>query len=717
MATAGAPYCIICGALIHSRTRKNPWLSEFRAVRAIPIDGQPFLTGVGVFRHRNALLSAPLNPHERYDDSEYQDSRSDEFVSQGRTSVEHPLPGFVFHDACWGILKALVFPHEIPISQLYDVCLSFPSRKYGLLSWGHGYGSSCSDMDTAVHGLPENYQQASYVRDPLDIPELQTALQEAEGGRRGESPVECSVVSEKVDSDLFHRLPVEIREEIQCLLSSRDVTRLRMASRSFASMPLSQNLWRSRFLPCFERGFIFEPLRNQQDPKSSATIHYDWKTLYEKTDPRLGHLEAVRNRRRVWECNKPLAELLILQSTMDNGGADAMDEHNHVVWRTVAAKSPLEPAAPTTSRQPPSGFSSYPPPSILKEYAIRAPTKISGIAVSLVYFNGNTYISGIRINTPGKREIRLGYIYPTREVLLDIGQQAEGSSPRDLTGFVLCADSGGIRGIRAAMAGDHLSNWAGDHDNVPSTLRLCLDERITHLKAKFDAFRMNSLSVPEVEQIHNQNPPCLSPRKAALWYPDIPSEDQCLHDLDFVEHYDTNPSPLNQQQPLIRLMFGGQQGNYLKYLTKISVSTLAGILTWIDFYYDCDGAPVSSLSVSPDKARHENQSKVQFSIDGPGGERVTGFRVKDKQWRTPRNEPISFSITTLEVATNRGRSFTFDANVLPKIRLPLGTHTQQKKKRLNIDPESTITGIYVTHELANGLTGLGVISEKLSGKV
>ncbi|KAF3480620.1 U3 small nucleolar RNA-associated protein 4 [Arthroderma uncinatum] len=709
------PYCIICGALIHSRTRKSPWMAEFRAVRVIPGDGQPFLTGVGIYRHRNALLSAPLSPHERYDDSGYRESRSDEFVSQGRTSADHPFPGFVFHDACWGILKALMHPHEIPMPCLYDICQSFPSQTYGQLTWGHGYGNSHSDTDTSVHGRPENYQQPYFLRNPLDIPELQEALLEAERGRDRDSLVECSVVSEKVDSDLFYRLPVEIREEIQCLLSSNEVARLRTASRSFASMPLSQKFWRSRFLPFFERGFVFEPVRHQQDTISgAATIRYDWKALYEKTDPSLAYFEALRNRRRVWECNKPLAELLLLHHTLDGGGVDAMDEHNHVVWRTVAVKSPKEQVRGTSIRQGPAVSSTYTPPSILKELAIRVPARISQIAVSLVYFNGNTYVSGIRINTPDQKETRLGYIHPTQEIILDT-RQPGGSGPLDLTGFAICADPGGIRGIKAALAKGHWSTWAGDHENVPNTLRLCLDERITHLKATFDAFRMVSLSVPEEEQIHNQNPPCLSARKAALWYPDIPSEDQFLHEIDFVGQYDSNPSPLTSQQPLIRLMFGGQQGNYLKYLTKISVSTLAGILTWIDFHYDCDDAPVRSLSVFPNKARDSNQSKIQFTIDGPGGERVTGFRVKDKQWWTPKNEPIHFSITTLVVSTNRGRTFTFDANVLPKIRLPLGTHMQQKKQKLTIEPDSTITGVYVTHDTANGLTGFGVISEKLLG--
>ncbi|KAM5456771.1 hypothetical protein MaudCBS49596_001012 [Microsporum audouinii] len=715
MSSAGAPYCIICGALIHNRTRRNEWRGQYRAVRVIPGDDRgPLLTGVARFIHGKRLLRAPSNPYERYENDIYnEETESDEFPSQGRTSADHPLPGFVFHDSCWGILKALVYPYEISISRLYDICLSFPSQEYGLLTWGHGYGSNCSDMEL-VNYYRSTYQQSFFLRDPLDIPELHAALQEAGGERGKEMVVKCSPVSEKIDCDRFYSLPFEIREDIQCLLGRRDVASLRMASRSFASMPLSQYFWRSRFLPCFERGFIFEALRPGLDiaQPGTAAIHYDWKVLYEKTDPALKHFEAIRNRRRIWECNRSLAELLVSQPTLDNGDADAMEEHNHVLWRTTAAK-PMEPARVDSVR----GFFAYvaphPPPSILKEYAIRVPAQISQIAMSLVCFNKNTYISGIRIRTPDQKEVRLGYIRPNHEDILDIGQQGSNPNSQVLTGFVICADPEGIRGIRAVTADGHMSSWAGDHDDLPSTLRLCLNERISHIKAGFDAFRINSLSVPEEEQIHNQNPPCLSPRKATLWYPDIPSEDQHLHEVDFVDHYEVQPSPLSHQRPHILLMFGGQQGNYLQYLTKISVSTLAGILTWIDFYYDCDNAPVSSLSVFPGKEKHENQSKIQFNIDGPGGERVTGFRVKDKQWRTPKNEPISFSITTLEVATNRGRTFTFDANVLPKIRLPLGTHTQQKKKKLEIHPDSTITGVYVTHEASNGLTGLGVISEKL----
>ncbi|OAL63932.1 hypothetical protein A7C99_4584 [Trichophyton rubrum] len=695
MSSSGAPYCIICGALIHNRTRRNEWPGQYRAVRAASLNEEPFLTGVARFVHGERLLRAPSNPYERYENDRYiNETKSDEFPSQGRTSEDHPLPGFVFHDACWEILKALVHPQEISIPRLYDLCLSFPSQEFGLLTWGHGYESSSSDAEIITHHR-STYQQSFFLRDPFDIPELQEALDEAKKERSNENTAERSIIAERADCDQFYSLPFEIREDIQCMLSLRDVFSLRIASRSFGSMPLSQHFWRSRFLPSFERGFIFEALRPQLDKTTSdATIHYNWKALYEKTNPNLEHFEAIRNRRRIWECNKSLAALLISQPPLEDGSAYSMEEHNHVLWRTAAAK-PREPPRTQPSRGRFPGSAPLPPPSIVKEHAIRVPTQVSHVGVSLVCFGGNTYVSGIRISTPDEKEVRLGYIRPDNEVILNISQKGAESNSHPLTGFAICADPGGIRGIRTATADGTLSNWAGDHHDVPSTLRLCLNERVTHIKAKFDAFRLISLSVPEEEQIHSQNPPCLSPRKATLWYPHIPSEHQSLHELDFVYQDEPQPFLLNYQQPHILLMFGGEKGNYLPYLTKISVR-----------------APIICLPVYQGRVKHGNQSKIQFNIDGPGGERVTGFRVKDKQWRTPKNEPISFSIATLEVTTNRGRSFTFDANVLPKIRLPLG-HGQQKKKKLDIEPGSTITGIYITHEPTNGLTGLGIVSEKV----
>ncbi|EFR04480.1 hypothetical protein MGYG_07488 [Nannizzia gypsea CBS 118893] len=699
MSSSGAPYCIICGALIHNRARRIEWPGQYRAVRATSMNEEPFLTGVARFVHGERLLRAPSNPYERYENDKYvNDTKSDEFPSQGRTSEDHPLPGFVFHDTCWGILKALVHPHEISIPRLYDICLSFPSQEYGLLTWGHGYDNNGFDSVIVSHHRLTS-TQSFFLRDPLDIPELQAALDEAEKERYNENTAIPNTIAEKPDCDNFYSLPFEIRDDIQCMLSLHDVANLRLASRSFGSMPLSQHFWRSRFLPSFERGFIFEALRPQLDSATSgAAVHYNWKALYEKTNPNLKNFEAVRNRKRIWECSESLAALLISRPRLEDGGADSMEERNHVLWRTAAARFP--------------GSAPVPPPSVVKEYAIRVPVQISHVGVSLVCFSGSTYVSGIRIKTPDQKEVRLGYIHPDNEVILNIGREDAESDPYPLTGLAVCADPGGIRGIRTATADGTFSNWAGDHEDVPRTLRLCLNERVTHIKAKFDAFRLISLSVPEEEKINTQNPPCLSPRKATLWYPHIPSEHQHLHELDFVEHDESQPALLNYQQPHILLMFGGEGGSYLPYLTKISVSTLGGILMWIDFHYESEGAPVSSLSVYQDRKKHGNQSQIQFNIDGPKGERVTGFRVKDKQWRTPKNEPISFSIATLEVTTNRGRSFTFDANVLPKIRLPLG-HAQQKKKKLDIQPDSTITGVYVTHDALYGLTGLGIVSEKV----
>lgn len=103
--------------------------------------------------------------------------------------------------------------------------------------------------------LGDTSSPLSYARyDPSNVPEIQQALVETRERRRDLEESSVSPIF-RGPVDCFRRLPPEVLEYIQTLLQPCDVVNVRMASRSFASLPLSQSFWASRFNSRHERGY------------------------------------------------------------------------------------------------------------------------------------------------------------------------------------------------------------------------------------------------------------------------------------------------------------------------------------------------------------------------------------------------------------------------------------------------------------------------------
>jgi hypothetical protein len=107
-------------------------------------------------------------------------------------------------------------------------------------------------------------------------------------------------------------------------------------------------------------------------------------------------------------------------------------------------------------------------------------------------------------------------------------------------------------------------------------------------------------------------------RDSAMWYPDIPDAKLCLNEDSFhkPDRYTT------AYEPLFWCHFGGPGGMYLPHLTRISSFFSAGILQ-LRFGFDID------LPAEHQFFGHKGYpwKIVDFSIDGPGGERVDNIVV------------------------------------------------------------------------------------------
>lgn len=308
-------------------------------------------------------------------------------------------------------------------------------------------------------------------QDPWNIPELRQILSETKERPAQEPSSDELVIARRPQQhvDCFSVLPVELCEEILTKLLVEDVVSLRLASRSFACLPLTQYFWSSRFRPDMDRDFIFEATIPDHDSVVNAGCR-DWRALYDKTGQSLLEGGALANRRRIWNCNRSFARLLSTEP-LDKVRLEKADRYNNIVWKVVGA-----------------GYHSPHTSSVLYDrlyvQAARVPREISQIAVSLVTLNDKQYVSGIRLSSHKEPGVDMGYIIPGSEVVLDL--ESEGGTSATLSGFITAVGPNGIHALRATTLDGILSRWGGCPDATPVTLRLCTNERISHLKCAFD---------------------------------------------------------------------------------------------------------------------------------------------------------------------------------------------------------------------------------------
>ncbi|PGH28084.1 hypothetical protein AJ80_00341 [Polytolypa hystricis UAMH7299] len=708
-----SPYCVLCGGFIFYRSPRSSWETEFRAVRVSDDEHKTrFLTGVGGFIHRDLGFSAPSDIDGRYDKISYRVMPADEFPPLVGTR-HRPDPGYVFHDQCWQVLTMQLYPHPMPIERFYDICRAFPVRQLQL-DWGHAYGGllKTTPLDfrhpweqprivsyvapVLVHGVKKASPLDYYKKDPLDIPELQQTLGETYHCQKNTATEESSCVSPQIReyTDCFSSLPVELLEQIQRQLRIQDVTSLRFASRSFASLPLSQSFWSSRFESGLDRDYVFET------QVSTPHRHRDWRTLYDKTRAISG---GLANRRRIWDSNRSFANLLLTKPRKALG-PEQQQEYHHIPWRSIGgAIGPIGLPLQSTAS----------PCKQLYQQSVRLPQAISQIAVSLISFNERKYVTGLRFLSTVGQDAEIGYILPGKEVMLKMSDAND--KPGTFAGFVVAVGPTGIHALRATMLEGHLSQWAGCPDEIPQSLRLCMTERITHLKGGFDSFKMVTLAVPSTATDPEASPH-LPLRATAIWYPTIPSPNLYLHETTFVGQ----DVPLSEFRPLIPVMFGGPRGAYLEYLTRIVVTVANSVIVGIDFEYDNEagGAPIERMRACKSTVSADESVKMTFSIDGPGGEVLTNMQVKGDYWMNTAQPDARRhgAITSLEVATNKKRSFTFQPSLIPQLKIPPGPQIRKRTPKIVITPGTTITGIYVMHDSYLGMISLGPISEVLGNE-
>lgn len=231
---------------------------------------------------RGAGSTVSVNPDARYDDRQVdgdgfpiQDDDAHEpdvQISINNLFLPNAIPewcwGFLLHDACWSLLNS---ERKVDLGNLFRLCVSSPIGLDRLLNFGHDYGGvSGREYEGSIEILASRYGSEETAEEKLranslEIPALKKAI---DFSARMQLDAFQSILDRSnlsTDKDVFNYLPPEILERIVTFLPSPDVHSLRLASRVFATLSLSERLWVSRFTEGHEFDYLLEVFATPAD--------------------------------------------------------------------------------------------------------------------------------------------------------------------------------------------------------------------------------------------------------------------------------------------------------------------------------------------------------------------------------------------------------------------------------------------------------------------
>ncbi|PKY00137.1 hypothetical protein P168DRAFT_307768 [Aspergillus campestris IBT 28561] len=671
-------YCNLCGCALSKYDSQNryshSWLKHFRAIYSSPAGIS--VSGVGLYDEGvTSRCIAPPQYTARWNDPGYTFPQDDEIGVLDRKPVNGRY-GFVFHEACWSLLEHSYDPEQVPIARLYEVCRSLPLRMLVRgVAWGYTFGGVwCLDyygFDPREDGFPCHSLNTKdgplpWTRNPCVVPEIISLL---EGTPEGPLPRRtCHSCPASGNGDVFSSVPQEIRDTVAALLSTADICRLRLASRTFVSTFSSQHFWRSRFQPGGERSWLGEI---QGLPAFS-----NWCWLYDRTKRELLPPELL-NRQRVNGLILQIHQILNLRSSEVSVHCSQATQMPVTPWREVSAD--LRPRSDNRFFDEIAWFNFDQGCRLLHTQTINIPERLAQVSFSLLDLNGKKYVTGMRVTADDGTTLSIGYS----------ADKAWFPEPvTNLNGFKLAIGSRGVQGIQVMHGDGRASQWFGSPEIAPHTQRLVCSKGIAALEAGFDGFKMVRLSVQEAAQPDPVEPNHeKSLLHTALWYPDLPQRGLPLSDAQ-------NSTPRPDYVPLLWTHFGGPAGIYLRRVCGILVKVVESDLTirHIQVLFETKVPDTCSRAITAALPRDEDIKVINFPIDGPGGEIIERVRTSEAE---------DSCMGGFKITTNWGRSCQFgfvedDALYCEALEIPVG---------------NTITGFYVGHYFGNGLTGIGVLSE------
>lgn len=369
--------------------------------------------------------------------------------------------------------------------------MSFPPHDL-MIDWGHNYGGiyeeipeiepgaghTLRDMEflPAANGLELPYMHPSdFLKLPRIREEIVGALEEDTGATS--DPKVSPLYRFGSEGDCFTTLPPELREMILCYLPTKDVLNLLLTSRIFASSPLSQNFWFSRF----SRSSVISSLL-QPDILSGKPSFGNWKALFRRLwhDIGLTNLPEFQNRKRVWDLIIPLADAVIclsknptLHGTPRKTFFQPDLREDWLRWRRLGGLTEWIKEFKRGSQA-------------LFVRTVEVPEVVVGIYVSRIHLGGEGFVTGLRFVDGEGTSTNLGYILQGKEIYIDLSNSDGGRKDRGFPGFHLAIGLRGIKALAVATAQGEAREWVGNPEYIPRGRLIPKTGAIRDLKGEFD---------------------------------------------------------------------------------------------------------------------------------------------------------------------------------------------------------------------------------------
>ncbi|KAI9154751.1 hypothetical protein HJFPF1_07308 [Paramyrothecium foliicola] len=337
-------------------------------------------------------------------------------------------------------------------------------------------------------------------------------------------------------------------------------------------------------------------------------------------------------------------------------------------WEYVFARPPGRSKADWLDRPEPVGVRSS---TLAKGGFILDPISSPGIQAVLETppVSEHEIVSAISPPTGGS-EVE-GYIHPRQETTLVFRE------PRYIKGWHLALGMYGVRALAVMTDDNVVSSWVGEPEGIPRW-HIVRDDNISAVKAEFDGFRLLTLS----RDVRGYDLNAELWYNACLWEPDVPPPR-----LFFKDNEGSLPRE-NFDHPYGIVNFGGVDGSELSQLVKVVVHIYdVYSIFGLEFHYTDPSmnkvlgklGPYPTTRSWVRSHRPADDRRVEISIGGPGGERITSIEVQTG---------VQY-VCGLKVYTNFGEMWEIPSSPEDQIR-------HQSDKWTKIEPEgSTVIGFFV----------------------
>ncbi|CAG8135305.1 unnamed protein product [Penicillium olsonii] len=420
-----------------------------------------------------------------------------------------PCGAHIFHASCWTILSRQL-EENIDLDKLFDICNDVAPS---------GRNASYEDMSisrlmlmTFITDLPTEMAESRHIY-PLEQPDIRNlqGIRDRSNFQLTEIQLGASQDNLISEDDCFRSLPPELRSMIVNKLTTLEFFNLREVSRSMGEDFEDQLFWKTRFLPCGERGFLNSLLTEPQyEPKegSQASKPTDWRLIY-RSSAKLGVRDAhIWELRRRWHNNRWLSE----RYSMTKASDEEIRSHGSLFcerkWKTLSL-TPRCDRVRSQVQAPGRGVcGKCAMTHIPSVQAVPLDTSVSSLVVYVLRESYYTNVTGIGLLEKGRGEpsLILGYRIPDQYVLIDI-------DGKELRGFNIFAGRHAIYAIQAVFRFG-CSKWAGNQNgsrkcqqiraknplydkyrDTPRFVRLTTKNRIQALSAKLDYCKLIELGI------------------------------------------------------------------------------------------------------------------------------------------------------------------------------------------------------------------------------